>query len=68
MEIEDYLDDKGLKGLREQVQNEVGKGSKRRVGETLGANLERSQIPDIFERVLTAAIDLATGNEVPDGN
>lgn len=59
-EIEDYLDKHGLKDKRQEVINQIGK-AKPRVATALGACLSKSEIPPIFDAVLKAAIDLATG-------
>ena len=58
MEIEDFLDQAGLREMRQLVVKEVGK-SKPRVGGELGARLSADQIPEIFDRVLEAAIHVS---------
>ncbi len=58
MEIEDFLDQAGLGEMRQLVVKDVGK-SKRRVGGELGARLSADQIPEVFDRVLAAAMDVS---------
>lgn len=58
MEIEEFLDQAGLHEVRQHVVKKVGK-SKPRVGGELGAMLCAKQIPEIFDRVLKAAMDIS---------
>lgn len=58
-ELEECLDDHKLSELRHDVEEEVGT-SKRRVAGLLGSRLSREQIPPIFDKVLQAAMDLAS--------
>ncbi|MDP2936251.1 MAG: AAA family ATPase [Dehalococcoidia bacterium] len=59
-EIEDYLDQQGLKDKHQEVIKQIGK-AKPRVAAALGTRLSKSEIPHIYDAVLKAAIDLATG-------
>lgn len=59
-ELEQYMDDQGFKELREQVEREVGT-SKRRAASRMASLLDVAKIPDLFGRVLQAALDMATG-------
>ncbi len=59
-EFEQYIDAQGLNNIRAKVVKRV-KGTKRQQAGPLGERLQRSQIPEIFERVLKAVTGLATG-------
>lgn len=60
MELEDYLDEKGLASERQATIKEVG-DNKRRVAGALGAKLTSGQVPPLFDEILKKAIELATG-------
>jgi hypothetical protein len=59
-EVEDYLDDQGLAALRLAAKAEVGT-SKRRIGGSLAKHLASNEVPEVFRRLLDAAIARATG-------
>ncbi len=56
-EIEAFLDSSGIADLRKSVEEEVGR-SKRRVASVLATRLLAEQVPDIFDQVLRAAVEL----------
>lgn len=60
-EFEQFMNSQGLENLRNEVSNEVGKSSKARQAGALGERLNKDQIPDIFDRILETAINMATG-------
>ena len=59
--IENLMDEHGLGELRLQIAREVG-DNKVRVAAELARRLEHQQVPEIFDRVLKAAKELATGS------
>ena len=66
MEFEEYVDSNGLQELRATIAKNVGgKSTHRRVARALGEQLEKEQIPALFDEVLGACMNLATGRPIP---
>jgi len=62
-ELEDFLDDHGMKNRRLETAKSVGT-NKRRVAGALGRQLAPSEIPQLFLTVLQTVVGLASGEPI----
>lgn len=66
MELEAYLEQHGLREKKEEAAREMGQ-SKRRLAGVVGERLGKDEIPALFDEVLKAVIQQATGDHASTG-